>query len=252
MGEAVNFNGQTFTVLEEYDSRNNAKVFKLRRDIPDDGELFVLKIQKEIGGRNPHSGRLYSEMIDDFVLAQRHLNQHGVDTPEIFDHIPGEAVLVEFVDGAFDLEDFLSNTIEGESKAIIDQAEAALYRFAESTSLYMQIGDFHMGQLVYDKQGDKWIMIDSANHHVLAEQYLSILDKNDHAFSKIFVTVEYLAGVLDERLTRIKKEIETRVSAQPRVRSLEGVSSDGSSSQLKVRSKSSYCSNAQSKIGLAN
>jgi hypothetical protein len=176
-GDILKFNdGKTYQVISYVGEGRVNIVFKVRmvpaaQGIP---EPLVIKLPKIIelkpGEKTPR------EQITSFIEGYSPLKEAGVPIPTQFGSLPGQYVASEFIENDFDGHTFFVHPelLEKQySPQVVQEAEQAMIEFARTTIRFRSIGDFLPGQMVYNIQKKKWILIDWFNAHEISKTRLN-------------------------------------------------------------------------------
>ncbi|OIQ20667.1 MAG: hypothetical protein BM556_01645 [Bacteriovorax sp. MedPE-SWde] len=140
---------------------------------------MILRVQDtsrniELALRLPHGNEEKRFGINDgkrFINytydGYKDLKEAKLPIPKIHSYLKSSYLLVDLVEHDFDLKTFLARNefIEESDRSKIQES---LLKFAKETAIYESIGDFHLEQIVYSKQKNKWILLDWADNHQLA------------------------------------------------------------------------------------
>lgn len=157
-GDKIIFSdNQSVIVGEKLGSGNTTVIFEL----PDYPKVAI-RIPKKRGIFK--DGIPYTGMINRFQEGYSLLKLDGVPTVNLFKYRQDEYAVVERLGPHITFADFLKDRLlPGELK---NEMSKAFLEFAKSTAKFTKIGDFHSGQIVYDKTQKKWILMDWERNHV--------------------------------------------------------------------------------------
>lgn len=147
--EVRGFLGQGFTT----------KIF----DVTVEGKPFALRLpQSAIYTGAPPSELSDVSFIDETLEGYKTLSQEGVPLVKVHEGLKGQYALVEKVEKAFTLKQFLfrPDNIPHEQLFL---ARQQLKDFVEKTAHLTFIGDFHEEQLIFDAKTNQWLLLDWTN-----------------------------------------------------------------------------------------
>ncbi|MFN3455174.1 MAG: hypothetical protein ACK41T_09470 [Pseudobdellovibrio sp.] len=141
-----------------------------------DGYALRVPIEYELSINTDHKNPILTTwFIDDYIKLQNELSLNNIKVPKIFldkSLIP-YFLITEKIDVKFLLVDYIqnynTNMINEKDKKIIDEQ---LLKFARSTWMYKNIGDFNGEQVAFN--GYEWVLFDFANKNTLIEHQLQI------------------------------------------------------------------------------
>lgn len=141
-----------------------------------DGYALRVPIEYELSINTDHKNPILTTwFIDDYIKLQNELSLNNIKVPKIFldkSLIP-YFLITEKIDVKFLLVDYIRNyntdVINEKNKKNIDEQ---LLKFAKSTWMYKNIGDFNGEQVAFNVY--EWILFDFANKNTLIEHQLQI------------------------------------------------------------------------------
>lgn len=151
-GDRVLFsNGKEFVLGERLGCGTTTCIHALK-DFP----KLAIRIPKSLSRVN---GEKCPEHLTHFIESGQQLLRHKVPIVPIYNSfLKGEYVIVEKLDLAFSLEDFLYD-LKDLPRVTLEAATAELIKFARASRDFRRIGDFHKLQLQFTKQG-QWKLLD--------------------------------------------------------------------------------------------
>lgn len=146
-----------FQVIKMLGEGNTTKVFLSTPVWPrlsNGNRTLALRLPKP--GQQPY--------LSSWIKAMRSLRQHGVRVPEVYASRTEQFAAVEWIDSDLDFFRFFD---PGSSipPLLREQAEAAWWRFVESTRDYARVGDLHPGQVAYAAEFQEWVLVDATHFH---------------------------------------------------------------------------------------
>jgi len=144
----------------------------------------------------------FRSYITEFRDGMSQLKKDGIRIPKEYSAFKDQFVAVELVKTDFDMKSFFLEP-EKHSPEDIKNAEEALYKFAEQTSGYKAIGDFHLEQIAFDAKNKEWILMDFTSKHKKINFVTGRDDSTRDIFSLAKYTVE--AGLSPPRTDQANK-----------------------------------------------
>ncbi|MDD0853802.1 hypothetical protein HBN50_11890 [Halobacteriovorax sp. GB3] len=171
--------------LEVVKFLGNGRVTYVFEVLDEKGNTFALRIPRKMGVFDRYYN--FTDYHDFFIKGHKKLQKHQVLTPKI-NSMGTNFVLVERIDKAFDLYDYLNNksSLDFHHKVI---AEDRLNHFISETAHFAKIGDFHFEQIVFDQTKLEWVLLDWSNSH----SFVDGPDNKESNFDK-YISNLYLMG----------------------------------------------------------
>ncbi|MGE0614017.1 MAG: hypothetical protein AB7P04_00110 [Bacteriovoracia bacterium] len=160
------------------------------KDTPPFRTPMALRIPLKSGDFQSVSGRKapFTSFIDSTIQGRPALEEEGLPIPKLYRQQAGQYIALEKVAADFDLDDLLARPEEilekYRSLEILEEAEAALYKFGKQAAKFHTIGDFSAGQLTYSIERKQWYLLDWTKDHQRAKWYVTRYDL--HLFDKYF------------------------------------------------------------------
>ncbi len=163
-GERIHLKNKSFVYKDILGSGNTTIILRVLDE----------EVNKEFALRLPHGNEEKRYTISDgkrFINHTYNGYQELMDSklpiPRIYDYYKDSYLLVDLVEHDFNLKTFLARNEfidEIEKKRIVN----SLLDFSRKTAIYESIGDFHLEQLVYSIEKNKWSLLDWSSGHQLA------------------------------------------------------------------------------------
>jgi hypothetical protein len=111
-------------------------------------------------------------VFDHYLHGYNSLINTEVRIPKMVDKLKNQYLLMEYIPHQFNGYDFMVNPSKAvgrgvtaeQAEKLLSKAESSFYRFAMELAGHQEIGDFHLGQAVYNVKADKWYLLDFASH----------------------------------------------------------------------------------------
>lgn len=171
----------------------DGKSFKLGRDLHGGrgsmSRIFSVQDPKGAALRFPQSSNpLVLDMINRSIDGYSALSEAGVPTVSVHDSKRRQYVLVDQIQSKFITAEEFFREPNRVSRTMKSKMVNQLIEFAKTTAYFRHIGDFGLSQIVYDAQGERWLLLDwTAGHVSMARQSASGATKNcfEHVFDHV-------------------------------------------------------------------
>ncbi len=208
-GDRVVFSdGVEYSILGVLGNGNTTKILKIEGGkalrIPLKSGRFINEMGQE--------GPLYRDFINEFEMGWRSANANGVKIIHFYpyEYRAGERAVVDAIDVAFTLEDFLwkRNTLNLDTVSI-EAVTKEVVEWFSSTFKYTYLGDFNESQVLFDLRTRKFILGDITGHNVDVVSFMIRNEIRHLPVENILVREDLTQAYPDKLDDQIFEAIET-------------------------------------------
>lgn len=162
--EFIHLKNRVVTYKSKLGSGNTTMILRVQDH--DSGNELALRLPYGNPEKNfsTYDGQRF---IDYSYNGFKDLEETSLPIPKIHAYHESSYLLVDIVEHDFTLRHFLVHN-ELYDNEVRERIASSLIQFAKDSAIYEQIGDFHLEQLVYSTQKNKWFLLDWTDNHQLA------------------------------------------------------------------------------------